>query len=73
MIVYGMGEKPIVQLARQLEDGVSIGQIRDIPQTVYLSTKDDIPGGISENDIVLHSHQECLQSKKAQAENFLHI
>ena len=73
MIVYGMGEKPIVQLARQLEDGVSIGQIRDIPQTVYLSTKDDIPGGISENDIVLHSHQECLQSKKAQAENFRHI
>ncbi|MCH5308346.1 MAG: YgiQ family radical SAM protein [Prevotella sp.] len=73
LLIYGMGEKPIVQLARQLEEGQPIGSIRDIPQTVYLSRRQDIPGGISDNDILLHSHEECLRDKRAQAENFRHI
>lgn len=73
MIVYGMGEKPIVRLAERLREGEDILDIHDIPQTVYLTAKDSIPGGISDNDLVLHSHKECLQNKKAQAENFRHI
>ena len=73
MIVYGMGEKPIVRLAERLREGEDIHDIHDIPQTVYLTAKDSIPGGISDNDLVLHSHKECLQNKKAQAENFRHI
>ena len=73
MITYGMGEKPTLELARRLNEGEHISNIRDIPQTVYLSHKDDIPDGIRENDIVLHSHQECLSDKRAQAENFRHI
>ena len=73
MIVYGMGEKPIVRLAERLREGEDIHDIHDIPQTVYLTSKDSIPGGISDNDLVLHSHKECLQNKKAQAENFRHI
>ena len=73
IIVYGMGEKPIVRLAERLREGEDIHDIHDIPQTVYLTAKDSIPGGISDNDLVLHSHKECLQNKKAQAENFRHI
>ena len=73
MITYGMGEKTTIALAQQLSDGVPISQIRDIPQTVYLSTKADIPGGITDRDIVLHSHEECLKNKRSQAENFRHI
>ena len=73
MIVYGMGEKPIVRLAERLREGEDIHDIHDIPQTVYLTAMDSIPGGISDNDLVLHSHKECLQNKKAQAENFRHI
>ena len=73
MITYGMGEKTTLELARQLSEGRSISDIRDIPQTVYLSSKDDIPGGIREDDIVLHSHEECLRDKRSQAENFRYI
>lgn len=73
MITYGMGEKTTVELARRLAAGETISQIRDLPQTVYLSRQEDIPGGISEHDIVLHSHEECLKNKRAQAENFRHI
>ena len=64
LLIYGMGEKPIVELARR-----SPGEWRDVPQTVYLA--DNIE--ITKDDIVLHSHEECLRNKRAQAENFRHI
>lgn len=73
LIIYGMGEKPIVELSQRLAQGMPIRQIRDIPQTVYLTRTEDIPGGIGQDDIVLHSHNECLRDKKAEAENFRHI
>ena len=73
MITYGMGEKTTIELARRLSNGEKISDIRDLPQTVYLARKEEIPGGINEHDIVLHSHEECMQNKKAQAENFKNV
>jgi uncharacterized radical SAM protein YgiQ len=73
ILIYGMGEEPITELAHQLAEGRSIRDIRDIPQTVFLSRKEEIPGGITHDDIVLHSHEECLRNKRSQAENFRHI
>lgn len=73
LILYGMGEKNTVQLCHELENGRNINDIKDIPQTVYLCKKADIPGGITNNDILLHSHEICLRNKKAEAENFRHI
>ena len=73
MITYGMGEKTTIALAEQLASGRKIKDIRELPQTVYLARKDDIPGGITGKDIVLHSHEECLRNKRAQAENFRHV
>ena len=70
MIIYGMGEKPIVELSKQLINGKSISQIKGIPQTVYIADRSDIPGGITDDDIIIHSHEECLQDKKAEAENY---
>ena len=69
MITYGMGEKTTIELAQRLADGESIRDIRDIPQTVYLAN-DVTP---LEDDIVLHSHEECLRNKRAEAENYRHI
>ena len=73
LLIYGMGEKTIVELAKRLADGATINDITDIPQTVFLCRKEAIPGGIREDDLVLHSHEECLKNKRAQAENFRHI
>ena len=73
MIIYGMGEKPVVELSRQLDEGLPVSAIHDIPQTVYLAPSDSIPGGITADDIMLHSHEECLQDKKKEADNFRHI
>lgn len=73
MILYGMGAKSVLTLCERLSAGEQIQHIHDIPQTVYLAQKDDIEGGIGEDDILLNSHEECVQNKKAQAENFKHI
>ena len=73
MITYGMGEKTTLELARRLSNDEHISDIHDIPQTVYLASRADIPGGITPDDIVLHSHEECLRNKRAQAENFRHV
>lgn len=73
MILYGMGAKSVLTLCERLSAGEQIQHIHDIPQTVYLAQKDDIEGGIGEDDILLNSHEECVQNKRAQAENFKHI
>ena len=81
LITYGMGEKPLTDLCQRLrEAGVeqltrpTLRQlVADMPQTVLLYRKEEIPMGIGEEDIVLHSHEECLNDKRKQAENFRHI
>ena len=72
LLIYGMGEKPICELTRQMEEGRYISDITEIPQTAYLCDK-KADTQYATDDIVLHSHEECLQNKKAQAENFRHI
>ena len=74
LLIYGMGEKPILELARRLseptaEDDAPADIPHDIPQTVFL-VSDITP---EEDDILLHSHEECLRNKRSQAENFRHI
>ena len=91
ILVYGMGEKPILEIAKKLQQienhGQSVGiapetnfqyptfnsLLKDIPQTAYLCRKEDIPSGITEEDIVLNSHEQCLRDKRAEAANFRHI
>ena len=73
IISYGMGEKTIVRIAEELEKGIPVKQLTYLPQTVFLAREKDIPGGITTDDIVLHSHEECLRDKRAEAENFRHI
>ena len=73
MIIYGMGEKPITALCKELLEGRNIHEIHDIPQTVYLIKKKDFANDIKSDDLILHSHEECLVNRKFQAENFRHI
>lgn len=42
-------------------------------QTAFLCKKDEIPGGIKQDDIVLHSYEDCLKQPRLHAENFRHI
>ncbi len=72
MLIYGMGEKPIVELVQRLQTQDSATDLpTDIPQTACLQLASAVT--IGEDDIRLHSHEECLKDKKKQAANFRHI
>ena len=66
VLMYGMGEKTVVEIARKLESGAPL---TDTPQIAYI-VKDIQP---NDTDIVLYSHEECLKDKKKEAANFKHI
>lgn len=71
LLIYGMGEKPIVELAKLLDAGEKIKDICDIRQTaLLLKYEAEI---ISDEDILLNSFEDCKKDKKKQAENFKHI
>ncbi len=74
MLLYGMGEKTIVELAQRLQSGQTIDQIKDMPQSVVRCTKADLPQEwVDTENILLHSFDECLKNKAKQSENFKHI
>lgn len=68
MIVYGMGERTIREIANNLNAGRSISDLTDIPQTALFINESP-----SADDIVLHSYEECLADKRKQAMNFKHV
>ncbi len=75
LLVYGSGEKSIVEIARLADRGVPITSMKNIPQTVYLSVY--IPNlkraKPKHPTIFLNSHEDCIKDKKKFAENFKHI
>lgn len=70
LLVYGMGELPNIAIAEALAHGKQIEELTDIPQTVVRRPLSELPTDNSDTDVVLHSYEECQQSKKAQAQNF---
>lgn len=85
-IIYGMGEKPIVELAgrlkRRLETtGTDDGETASLTKEEFKQLISDIPQMVylekevlaQEGDITLFSHEECLKDKRKEAANFRHI
>ena len=82
LLAYGMGEKNIPSIASLLQEqdcDIDVRLFRQLMmrhpqlQTAMIMSEHEIPRGIRPDDIVLHSHEECLRNKRAQAENFRHI
>ena len=88
VLIYGMGELPVADLCRQIEEHIThheaaalltTADLHDmlckhpVLQTVTYVEKQDIYGGITDADIVLHSYEEALKNPNAQAANFKHI
>lgn len=85
LLIYGMGELPIVSLANLLNeelinnysDKIDVDTFHRLiikhpqQQTATVLTSKDLK--INKEDIVLFSHEECLSDKKKQAQNVRHI
>jgi uncharacterized radical SAM protein YgiQ len=70
MLVYGMGEKSIVAIARALKAGQRIQTLQWIPQTGFCLDVTSPLQPINGNTITLFSHEACLADKRKSAENF---
>lgn len=74
LLVYGMGEDPLVEIARLCKKGASLASLRAIPQTAFLmKAGEKLPTVKGWDDFVLHSHEECIEAREKYAENFRHI
>lgn len=71
LLFYGMGEKSLTEFIRLMQRGIDIKKLTNIPQTAFAAEKNQNYTTQSEwREIVLASHETCLESKKAYALNF---
>ena len=70
LLIYGMGELPLKQLAGKLRNGEKFSEIQDIPQTAFLCAKEKIPENPFSEEVMLFSHEACMNDKLNQAKNF---
>jgi len=69
-LLYGMGERPIIQLARLFRNKATAAELRNTPQIAYVAaSKNDIPEP-SGQILYLPSHTACQKSRKLFAEHF---
>ncbi|MBO5719085.1 MAG: YgiQ family radical SAM protein, partial [Bacteroidales bacterium] len=71
LLMYGMGEINLKRMAEHLLNGGRFEDIKQWPQVAYLRSK--TKNDHQDNIIRLHSHEDCLNSKRKHAENFRHI
>ncbi len=67
LLNYGMGEKTTLKIARLLAEGKGIEACYSLPQVAYV-TRTVEP--FHETALRLHSFEECLKSKRAEAEDY---
>ena len=65
ILIYGMGEKQIVQIARRLDSGESVNSLTDIKGTCYAVDVRDTPY----RGVEVPSFENCVNSKKEYAKS----
>ncbi len=69
MIVYGMGEKAIIEIAKKLSENNKIENLHSIPQTCFIT--DNLTNINNEfKTLELSSYEKCLEDKLNHAKNF---
>ncbi len=66
ILMYGMGEHSIIELAEALDAGIAVGDITYVRGTVYRTKKENVPAEAKR----LPSFTEIVQSKKTYARSF---
>lgn len=71
IVLYGLGERSVLDIAALLCKGASLDNIKQLPQVAYATPIDSFQQ--KEGDIELSSHEECIANKLSYAKNFRHI
>ncbi len=64
LLIYGMGEHQIVEIAHLLDAGVPVNQIKNVKGTAYIEDK---TGYLPDDSIIIPSFREVSENKKLYA------
>lgn len=72
LLIYGMAERTVTELAHRMLAGESLKEIHDLPQSAYvIRTGTPVAPSPGAKDMALRPCREAVASKKAYAENFV--
>ena len=69
LLMYGMGERVVQQVAKAMRNGYNAKLLRKIRQVGFVADRDYVER--LEDKIELHSFEECQRDRKAFGENFV--
>lgn len=73
LLIYGMGEQPVLELLKLMDRQLPFQSINTILQTVIVRDQHQIPKNKHWEDVALHSHEDCLADKDKFADNFIQL
>jgi uncharacterized radical SAM protein YgiQ len=71
LLMYGMGDRSIVEVAKALKNGYNAKLLRKLPQVAFVADGEYISKLDKEQTIMMASYEECCRNKRAFGENFV--
>ena len=71
LLMYGMGERVVQQVAKAMRNGFNAKLLRKIRQVAFVADKSYVERLDPTTTRMLHSFEECQRDKRAFAENFV--
>ena len=73
LLIYGMGERVVQQVARAMRNGYNAKLLRKIRQVAFMADKEYIERLEPNTTIHLASYEECCRDKRAFGHNFVKV
>ena len=73
LLMYGMGDRSIVEVAKALKNGYNAKLLRKLPQVGFIADREYVKRLPKEQTILMHSFEECQKNKDAFGENFVRM
>ena len=70
LLIYGMGDKPIREVAKAMRNGFNMKLLRGLRQVGFLADKEYVERLYNQSSKVLSSYEECVDDKVKFGENF---
>ena len=71
LLIYGMGERVVQQVAKAMRNGYNAKLLRKINQVAFVADKSYVERLDPSSTKILHSFEECCRDKQAFAQNFV--
>jgi len=72
LLVYGMGESPVIEILDLMKKGVPFSSLKTVAQTgLLVPDREKLFPDKNWIDVELYPHQECLADKRKFAENYI--